>query len=402
MSLIKKAAGFTIGRISKVKQSVEEKMYYAAEGKGNINTNKISQDTTITHVCCHKVDNVGDTVLAQCVRKTFEYFMPVNWNLSYVRDEVTQQSLETFNRTKAVVVGGGGLFLPDTNKNVVSGWQWSIPKEYLGEIKCPLMIYSVGYNYFPGQEPSGFFCENLAELCRNSAFFGLRNYGSINKVKELLPEELREKVVYQPCTTTLIRKIYGDAVAPKTSSRKVAINMAFDRMDRRFGEDKELILKQISVFAKNLTERGYEVILVYHTSGDQRMRPYFNAENFRYTEKYLVSSLPDEVLEFYNSVDLVLGMRGHAQMIPFGLNCEIISMGTHDKMRYFLEDIDALDWYVNLRENPEKLSETLMEKFIHIHETDSENTKRRLVEAQEKLWAVTVENMKAISEFMQG
>ena len=230
----------------------------------------------------------------------------------------------------------------------------------------------------------------------------MRNYGSINKVKELLPEELREKVVYQPCTTTIIRKIYGDAVAPKTSSRKVAINMAFDRMDRRFGEDKELILKQISVFAKNLTERGYEVILVYHTSGDQRMRPYFNAENFRYTEKYLVSSLPDEVLEFYNSVDLVLGMRGHAQMIPFGLNCEIISMGTHDKMRYFLEDIDALDWYVNLRENPEKLSETLMEKFIHIHETDSENTKRRLVEAQEKLWAVTVENMKAISEFMQG
>ena len=163
MSLIKKAAGFAIGRISKVKQSVEEKMYYAAEGKGNINTNKISEDTTITHVCCHKVDNVGDTVLAQCVRKTFEYFMPVNWNLSYVRDEVTQQSLETFNRTKAVVVGGGGLFLPDTNKNVVSGWQWSIPKEYLGEIKCPLMIYSVRKPYRTVQKLCIFRFEKLRQ-----------------------------------------------------------------------------------------------------------------------------------------------------------------------------------------------------------------------------------------------
>lgn len=35
-------------------------------------------------------------------------------------------------------------------------------------------------------------------------------------------------------------------------------------------------------------------------------------------------------------------------MIPFGLNCGIISLGTHDKMRWFLDDLGAADWDIDL------------------------------------------------------
>ena len=38
-------------------------------------------------------------------------------------------------------------------------------------------------------------------------------------------------------------------------------------------------------------------------------------------------------------MDLVLGMRGHANIIPFGQEVPFIALGSHDKNRFFLEQI---------------------------------------------------------------
>jgi hypothetical protein len=37
-------------------------------------------------------------------------------------------------------------------------------------------------------------------------------------------------------------------------------------------------------------------------------------------------------------------MRGHAGMIPFGLGTPIVSLVSHPKLRYFLEDIGRPEW----------------------------------------------------------
>ena len=42
-------------------------------------------------------------------------------------------------------------------------------------------------------------------------------------------------------------------------------------------------------------------------------------------------------------------MRGHAQMIPFGLRRPIISIISHDKMRFFLKDINCLEWGIDVK-----------------------------------------------------
>ena len=44
-------------------------------------------------------------------------------------------------------------------------------------------------------------------------------------------------------------------------------------------------------------------------------------------------------------------MRGHSQMIPFGLRKNILSIVSHDKLKWFLEDIDHPEWGVDVREN---------------------------------------------------
>lgn len=47
---------------------------------------------------------------------------------------------------------------------------------------------------------------------------------------------MKDKVVYLPCTTTLIRKRYGTGTENSTLGKSVAVNMAFYRVAHRFGK----------------------------------------------------------------------------------------------------------------------------------------------------------------------
>lgn len=378
---------------------VKKKRYVLVEKKGSYPEFICKEKNAFTHVTYYKVGNVGDTVLSQCVRRTFEKHFSVNWILQDVSSRVDNKCIEKINRSRGVIIGGGGLFLPDTNENSISGWQWSVSIEQLNRIIRPVIVFSVGYNYFRGQSNNELFCRNVEALCRKSSFFGLRNNGSVEAIKGILPEDLKEKVVYQPCTTTLIRKLYPD-LPGKIHSRRIAVNIAFDREELRFGRDKELILTQIALSAKKITECGYELILVYHMRDDRKIRPYMDACDVSYSEKNLSDAYPSEAYDFYNSVELVLGMRGHAQMIPFGLNCEIISLGTHDKIKYFLEDIHAEDWYIDLTADPEHLAERIFDKFLYVHEKNGIATRKRLLEEQNRLWKITLNNFDVIRKII--
>ncbi|MCD8107082.1 MAG: polysaccharide pyruvyl transferase family protein [Oscillospiraceae bacterium] len=343
--------------------------------------------------------NVGDTVLSQCVRRLFDsvYHHKFEWNLLRVNDPVDTDVVLSINDTDSLIIGGGGLFLPDTNKNNVSGWQWAISGDLLKKIKVPVVVFSVGYNYFPGQEPEELFIENLELLCKKASFIGLRNTGSVEAVKRLLPGELAEKIKFQPCTTTLIRKIYGDELPEKKQSKRIAFNVAFDRAERRFQGDLDKICDEIAVASKRIEADGYEIVLVYHCDDDYRIKRYMKDRKVKFDEANLTWMFPDKVYQFYNDIECVFGMRGHAQMIPFGLNCKIITLGTHDKMRWFLEDIDATDWYIDLIANKESLSSIIYSKFHEIMK-DSEKTDKRIREAQDRLWSITRDNMSQITE----
>ena len=103
---------------------------------------------------------------------------------------------------------------------------------------------------------------------------------------------------------------------------------------------------------------------------------------------------------FYNGVQCVIGMRGHAQMIPFGLNCGIVSLGTHDKMRWFLDDIGAADWYIDLTVETSTISDRIFETFKRTQISEREITWTRLLKAQEFLWSVTEENWWEIGKYL--
>lgn len=353
-----------------------------------------------SHVTYYICGNAGDTVLSECVRRIFDSELKVgSWNKITVSDKVNKKLINRINETKALVIGGGGLFLPDTNRNSISGWQWAISKEDLERIEVPIIIFSVGYNYFRGQKPGKLFVDNLNAIVEKSGFVGLRNGGSVRNVKQLLSPELKEKVVYQPCITTMIRIIYPD-IPPKKTTGKVAFNFAFDRADKRFADKQKTIISEIVKSVYQIKNKGYEIYIVAHCAADLTVL----TEMQDTKDIHIVNASCwsyDKLILFYNEIDVVLGMRGHAQMIPFGLNCHIISLGSHDKMRWFLEDIDATDWYIELSEDIENLSERITKKFMEIHEEKAEETNMRLLKAQQKLWEITSRNMDQIRQLTE-
>ena len=292
------------------------------------------------------------------------------------------------------------MFLPDTNPNNISGWQWAINNEQLEQIKIPLIIYSVGYNYFRGHKNSELFKSSIINLVNKSSFFGLRNNGSVKAIQNIIPDEAQSKVVFQPCITTVIKKIY-DIEIPHKSGKSIALNMAFDRSEMRFGEHKEKILRSVASAVKYLENKGYMIFYVCHCDHDKIFTPYLEAENISFKLMNFSQSMPNEIINFYNNIDVVLGMRGHAQMIPFGVNTEILSLGSHDKMRWFLEDIDAVDWYIELTENIENLTDLIISRFYDIHEKNKKLTHERLITQQNKLWEITKNNMQFIKNLIE-
>lgn len=341
--------------------------------------------------------NIGDTVLSHYTRRLFEKNRIVNkWNIITVEKPVNNGTIDSINRGNALIIGGGGLFLPDTNKNSASGWIWAIETDQINELEKPIVIFAVGYNFFRGQKIPEAFIDSLNHLIERAYFVGLRNSGSIECVKNLVHDELKNKIVYQPCATALIKKI-DPKIKCTCRTDLIAFNVAFDREELRFNDKQDIILDQIALSASVLSKRGYKIIYVAHCSDDMKFVKYLESYKFDFRIVNLSYKTTWSAIEFYRNVSVVIGMRGHAQMIPFGLNRQIITLGSHDKMRWFLQDICADDWYVELQDSIFTIKDRIIDIFIKNHEIDYEKTNRRLLDQQNKLWKITKNNIRKIA-----
>ena len=347
----------------------------------------------LAHIASLGVANAGDTVLPVVLRDLFDQRIGGHrWQLKHAHDAVDGRTIDWINRSRGLIIGGGGLFLSDTNKNPVSGWQWPASAEAIRAIEVPTAVFAVGYNRFRGQaEFDPVFTESLTALVEKSAFVGLRNHGSISAIKGYLPAELRPKVVYQPCMTTLIGEIYPERTGP-LGSGVIALNCAFDRAALRLGENGDAVLESIGRAVGRLA-KTHEIRYYSHLGGDLRFLPVLDRLGVPYRLVNLSGVTPGEVLEAYAVPDLVIGMRGHAQMIPFGMGVPILSLVTHDKMRWFLEDIEHPEWAIEVP--GQDLEEEIVSKAGEIM-ADPDAVREQVVSARSRLLRITEENLAVI------
>lgn len=351
--------------------------------------------TQLAHAAAYATgqENAGDKVLPEAVRLCFGPDPSARrWHPVPVHRLFDEEALAEVNARRGLVVGGGGLFLPDTWPNGNSAWQWNVPDGLLARIDVPLAVFAVGYNVFPGQSyRRGRFRESLAALVERSAFFGMRNRGSVERVRELLPERLRDRVAYQPCPTTLTRLLqpgWDDEAVERADT--VLVNCAYDRAGRRFGDGYPRFLDAMARAVRALRERADVRVAAHMTADEQFAHDLRREHGIALPVEALYARTNDEIRAAYRRTRLVIGMRGHAGMIPFGCGTPVLSLVSHPKLAYFLADIDRPEWGV--RVDDERLAEVLTERAAAVLD-DHAAAVADVRDRQQVLWKVTRDNL---------
>ncbi|MFD5032846.1 polysaccharide pyruvyl transferase family protein [Streptomyces sp. NPDC058405] len=335
--------------------------------------------------------NAGDKLLPESVRLTFGTDTgPRRWHSIHAHRLFDEAALERVNARRGLVIGGGGLFIPDTAPNGNSAWQWNVPDALLKRIDVPVMVYAVGFNAFDGQSyRRERFAASLRQLVERAAFFGLRNHGSIEKVRALLPAGLHDKVRFQPCPTTVTRQLVDGWTDPEHRENTVLVNAAYDRAGLRFGHDYGHFLAEMATAVRALGAHA-EVKCVAHSLDDERI-----AFDLRREHGISLPVIPmydfgnDAIRDLYARTKLVIGMRGHAGMIPFGCGTPIISLISHPKMAYFLSDIERPEWGVSVHDK--NLGALLTERALGLLD-DHAAAVADVHGRQQELWKITQAN----------
>jgi hypothetical protein len=342
-----------------------------------------------------KYRNVGDCILYDQIEKLFDIYFDCN-NIWYHRiavGEITLLEALLINKyCSMLIVGGHGLLMPESSLNQNSGWGFNIKIQNLKKIKVPLVFFAIGYNVFYDKEiffPA--FKEHINECVRKSMFFGLRNYGSINKIKCFLSDDLYLKVKYQPCPTTLGLFKQGTFEMKREKTDKIAIVVAFNKTKYRY-HDLKNILKQLVDYGTYMQNMGYKIIFFGHHMFDVhgKCSNYLKKHGFHVLPLYKYSI--EYIYELYKQNKVIISMRGHGLMVPFGLSLPTISLTNQEKQKWFLETIRHDDWNINV--NNDFYSE-LIKKSIEILNNYDE-IKLSLIKAREYNQKITKENMEFI------
>jgi hypothetical protein len=352
--------------------------------------------------------NYGDTLLFEAVRQTFEGFGGRDgfevYDTRPLRNAVGPRLVDMINaEADAVVLGGGGLFLSDTNPNRRSGWQWNISLDQLRRLEKPLIVFAVGNNRFYGQPDfADPFREHLALTVEKSVFFGLRNQGSVRTIREYLPPSLRDRVVYQPCPTTISSHLFPDLFdTPAPPGRRIAVQSIVGKRQLRAGFDAEAIYAaQARVLAK-LAGEGWDVRSVPFSRADLRFGEVLAEHGLDAPETRLfgVRDAMFRGLEVLRESPTFLGTRGHAQMVPFGMGAVPVSLDVHPKTGYFASDLGHPEWALDPRDAE---FETTLYRTLHDVDARGDELRAELAGTRERLYRLTLENVAGIHRALRG
>lgn len=357
------------------------------------------REGAVVHYGVHRNGNAGDTALFAATRLLFEERIgPQHWIKLPVRAPVRPTDVDRINRiAKAVLVGGGGLIIPDSVSASQSGWQWNIALADLNRLEVPLILSAVGYNAFHGQADfESKFSQHVTETVARAAFIGLRNKGSIRSLASHLPDHLASKLRFQPCPTTVLGKLLPQYAQATTSGRLLSINLAYDRAERRFSGKVEECIAEIGDAAKHMVSMGWRISVAVHDPRDRFFLPLLYRCGLTFDVVDLAHARLPEILAYYRNVDLTMGMRGHGQMVPFGLGGMIFTLSSHPKMNYFLEDIGRPEWGVDIR--TPGFRDALIAGLESVT-ADPVSTRATIHDAQDRLWALMEENLQLCTPY---
>ena len=346
---------------------------------------------SILHISAHNAGNAGDIFLNESVQKLFNKVLgEIQWTIFDIQKLCTEKDIEFFNKYDAIVVGGGGhIAISSFYTKNETGWSVGLTNAVLHQLKPKLINYAIGYNLFRGEimDNDVFIC-NMSNVIERSDFFSIRHYGDIGKLKNVVGDK---DIRFNFCSSMVSYPFIPN------NNNTVAFQFASDAVDKRFGSTANMdkFIRNMEGIAEHFSNKGVKVYLVSHTNRDEPIDfDIFNGWKDKGINCELISlvgSSPKKTADFYYGINTVFAMRGHSQMIPLGLGCKVVSLISHDKIRFLLEDLGIEDTGVEVNEPC----------FIDACLNAYDNVQR--VDLNEKLEVVRLnisENMNVIKEIL--
>ncbi|HRS79499.1 MAG TPA: polysaccharide pyruvyl transferase family protein [Spirochaetota bacterium] len=315
------------------------------------------------------VGNFGDSIIQQSIKNNLQELSRDELEFRYIKCQQTEFTKDIIERINSdgdvLIVGGGGLIFYRPQDNSKSGWQWNIDIDLIDEIKIPLVIYGVGYNQFEYDTTNFVPITNrhLQKTVERASLCSVRNTGSKRELIARGCNGNKIQVIPDSGMFAKSKKIHIPGI--KKNKLKIGFNWTTDREDQTFPpphkENKKKFLDACTdLLNYAIEEKNAQIYYIGH------MGHGFDQNIIMLLKEKLVSTpiVIDEVLQeiyppsadkagylidVYRQMDLVLGMRGHSNIVSFGQNTPFIGLGSHRKLRYFLEDLGRDKYFFDVR-----------------------------------------------------
>lgn len=273
---------------------------------------------------------------------------------------------ELNEKADMLLVGGGGFIMNRHEDNSLSGWQWSIKNEDIAKIKVPVVVYGIGYNKF-NYDNRGFkeqMNQSLTLTQTKAKLFSVRNSGT---KEELISRGLNEnKIEVIPDSGMFIspRPINADFL--NSGRMLIGLNFVSDRPQYTYPDDynntKKKVMENLINACKYFIEKYNALIInidhipVLDEEVNIEFKSKLGNDNYLVLSEEIPEIYPPSLVNshflayIYKKMDVVIGMRGHSNIISFGMGTPFVSMGSHNKNRFFAKEIGEEKYLIDLRD----------------------------------------------------
>ena len=303
--------------------------------------------------------NSGDYMIGIAYKQYFKEMILKTNNVKFTDYDCRQSHLynknniNKLNEYDYILVGGGGLILPDSNPNKISAWQWSISKTNIEKITKPIYVLSIGYNLFFNQticmlnrnnskedhSISPIFIDNITTLINKSVRFTLRHNDDVEKLIGIIGENYRNKISYEMCKTVWYAEKYMKPKMDISKKKYIAIEIKDDREWRRYYKiGKSNFYKILLNFVIKCIKEKKPILYLSHDGSDNFYK-YLKKNNIKIPILLNNTANEQSIINNFSNIHTLYCTAGHSQMISYGLGIKMIGLVTHPKVKNFCDDI---------------------------------------------------------------
>lgn len=293
-------------------------------------------------------------------------FLPIHCQQTGFHPDLIERINETCD---FLLLGGGGMIFHRPEDSSKSGWQFNIALEDLEKIRVPIMVYAIGYNafHFDSMKLLPIAMQHLQATQEKANLFSVRNAGSRDALIKGGLDGQRIEVIPDP--GMYVPPHHFTLPGAENADLKIGLNWAGDRPHFRFPEPwEENRTRLIEALCTAFEEiaREFPKLKVYYIPHlenriDSDVWPEFQkrlGDRILNVEDVASSIFPPSraqagfLADIYRQMDVTIGMRGHANIIPFGMTTPTIGLGSHDKVGFFLTEVGLQDYWLSTQNDP--------------------------------------------------